>query len=72
MYEEQCGDQEYQCDDLSCINQDSVCDGTVDCPHMEDEVDCGESTDSVDKAQQQTVAQLHFGRQHNGLYGNCD
>ncbi|GMS89022.1 hypothetical protein PENTCL1PPCAC_11197, partial [Pristionchus entomophagus] len=38
----QCGSREYQCRAGACINIEAKCDGTWDCAHGDDEIDCGE------------------------------
>ena len=36
-----CLDFQFQCNDMTCISDISVCDGLRDCPGGEDEVECG-------------------------------
>ncbi|GMS99188.1 hypothetical protein PENTCL1PPCAC_21363, partial [Pristionchus entomophagus] len=37
-----CGSREYKCTAGACIDIEAKCDGTWDCAHGDDEIDCGE------------------------------
>lgn len=35
-----CNENQHACDENTCIEEDQVCDGIVDCPNTNDEIDC--------------------------------
>lgn len=43
----ECKDDEYKCADNTCIPEDKMCDGELDCSQGEDEEDCTSNTGNV-------------------------
>lgn len=42
-----CADDQFKCDDNTCISEDKMCDAVHDCSHGEDEEDCQTNTGNV-------------------------